>query len=148
MPDLMNWTVPRLLSTAARLSEHAWNERLAALNLTHAGVIVLEVLNAGGAMSSAQLAKRIRVQGQTMGKTLGRLESHGHVVRERSETDRRSQLVRITEGGLQALEEASCLERLLVSDGDGDSTALNDRLAVIIRSLGDTRFDNGTPGTR
>jgi DNA-binding MarR family transcriptional regulator len=145
MPDLMNWTVPRLLSTAARLSEHAWNARLAALNLTQAGVIALEVLNAGGAMSSAQLAKRIRVQGQTMGRTLARLEAHGHVVRQRSGTDRRTQLVSISEEGLQALEEAARLERSLVSDGDGDSTGLNDRLAMIIRALGNSRFDIGPP---
>jgi MarR family transcriptional regulator, organic hydroperoxide resistance regulator len=148
MPDLMNWTVPRLLSTAARLSEHAWNAQLAALNLTQAGVIALEVLNAGGAMASAQLAKRIRVQGQTMGRTLARLEAHGHIVRERSETDRRTQLVSISQEGLQALEEATRLERLLVSDGDGDSTGLNDRLAVIIRTLGNSRFDIGPTETR
>jgi hypothetical protein len=70
MPDLMNWTLPRLLSNAARLSEHAWNANLAALNLTQAGVIVLEVLNAEGAMSPAKLARHIRVQGQTTGSTL------------------------------------------------------------------------------
>jgi len=140
----MNWTVPRLLSTAARLSEHAWNERLAALKLTQAGVIVLEVLYAEGAMSQVQVAKRIRVQGQTMGKTLARLESHGLIVRERSESDRRSRLISISEEGMRSLEEVSRLEWLLVSDGD--STALNDRLAAIIRSLGNTRFDIGTPG--
>lgn len=143
----MNWTVPRLLSTAALLAEHAWNARLAALNLPQAGVIALEVLNAGGAMSSAQLAKRIRVRGQTMGRTLARLDAHGHVVRERSETDRRSQLISISEEGLQALEEGTRLERSLISDGDGDSTGLNDRLAVIIRALGNSRFDIGPTET-
>lgn len=139
----MNWTVPRLLSTAARLSEPAWNE-----HLTHAGVIALEVLSAGGAMSSAQLAKRVRVQGQTMGRTLARLEAHGHVVRGRSEFDRRSQLISISEEGRQALEEASRLERSLVRDGDRDSTGLNEHLAVIIRALGNRRFDIGPPETR
>lgn len=106
----------------------------------------LEVLNAGGAMSSAQLAKRVRVQGQTMGRTLARLEARGHVARARSESDRRSQLISISEEGRQALEEASRLERLLVSDGD--SAGLNEHLAVIIRSLGNTRFDIDQPETR
>lgn len=144
----MNWTVPRLLSTAARMSEHAWNAQLAELNLTQAGVIALEVLNAGGAMSSAQLAKHVRVQGQTMGRTLARLEAHGHVVRERSESDRRSQLISISEEGLHALIKASRLERLLVSDGDGDSAGLNGHLAVVIRALGNSRFDIGPSKTR
>lgn len=144
----MTWTVPRLLSTAARLSEHAWNERLTALNLTQAGVTVLDVLYAEGAMSQAQVAKRVRVQGQTMGKTLARLELHGLIVRESSESDRRSRLISISEEGMRSIEESSRLERLLVTDDDGDNTALNDRLAVIIRGLGNTRFDTGTPGTR
>jgi DNA-binding MarR family transcriptional regulator len=148
MPDLMNWTFPRLLSTAARLSEHAWNENLAALNLTQAGVIVLEVLSTEGAMSQAMLAKRVRVQGQTIGKTVRRLEAHGHIVRERSGSDQRSQSISISEEGLRALEETSRLERLLLSDGDSEITGLNDRLALIIRSLGNSRFHIDIPENR
>lgn len=58
MPDLNDWTTPRLLSTAARLIEHAWNERLAVLGLTHAGVIVLEVLDTQGSMVQARLSAK------------------------------------------------------------------------------------------
>jgi MarR family transcriptional regulator, organic hydroperoxide resistance regulator len=144
MPDLINWTLPRLLSTAARLVEHAWNEHLAALNLTHAGFFALEVLKAEGAMSQVQLANRLRVQGQTIGKTLARLEAHGHVVRNRSQADQRSQLINISEQGALALEQASRLEQLLDSD-DGQNT-LNERLAVIIRRLGNSRFNINAPG--
>lgn len=151
MPDLKNWSLPRLLSTAARLVEHAWDESLAELHLTHAGVIALEVLNAEGAMSQAQLANRVRVQAQTIGKTLARLEANGHLVRERSPSDRRSQMTRISAEGIQALEQASRLERMLGSDNEGQSIWLNDRLARIIRARGNSRFDvsgirSGEPG--
>ena len=144
----MNWTVPRLLSTAARLVEHAWNESLAELNLTHAGIIALEVLNAEGAMSQKRLADRVRVQGQTIGKTVARLEAHGYLFRGRSQSDRRSQMIGISEEGVLALQQASRLERMLGSDDDGNSVRLNDRLAVIIRALGNSRFDIGGPGIR
>lgn len=70
MPGSRYWTTPRLLSTAARLVEHAWNEQLAAVGLTHAGVAVLEVLETEGPMAQARLAAEVRVQTQTMGKTL------------------------------------------------------------------------------
>ena len=145
MPDLKNWTLPRLLSTAARLVEHAWDESLAELNLTHAGVIALEVLNAEGAMSQVQLAHRIRVEAQTIGKTLARLESNGHLVRERSQSDRRSQVIRISAEGIQALEQASRLERMIGSDSEGHSVWLNERLAGIIRARGNSRFDVSGP---
>ena len=47
------WPTNRLLSTAARLVEHAWNESLASLGITHAGVMVLDVLQAEGVGRSA-----------------------------------------------------------------------------------------------
>lgn len=146
MPDLKQWSMPRLLSTAARLVEHAWNEGLAALNLTHAGVIALEVLEAEGPMSQTRLAGRVRVQGQTMGKTLTRLETYGHVLRQRSHSDRRIQDIRISKEGRRVVEEARRLERLLGSGDDSQNTGLNKRLATIIRSLGSNRFNAGAPG--
>ena len=42
-----DWPTGRLLSTAARLVEHAWVEALEQLGLSHAGLIVLHVLGQG-----------------------------------------------------------------------------------------------------
>ena len=89
------------MSTAARLVEHAWNEKLGDIGLTHAGVIALDVLAANGPMTQASLAQIVRVQAQTIGKTLMRLEAYGYVVRQRSQSDRRSQVVSITAAGLR-----------------------------------------------
>jgi MarR family transcriptional regulator, organic hydroperoxide resistance regulator len=145
MPDLQNWPTARLLSTAARLVEHAWNEKLASLGLTHAGVIALEVLDAEGALAQAQLAAKVRVQAQTMGKTLSRLEAHGHITRVRSQSDRRSQLVSISDLGQQALESSRELERNLTPGGDAGADDLRDRLASVIRRLGTTRWGGTVP---
>ncbi len=134
----------RLLSTAARLVEHAMDESLASLNLTHAGVIVLEVLAAEGEMTQSRLADRVRVEAQTMGKTVARLEACGHVVRIRSEADRRQQLVSASEQGLLALEKAALLERVLIGGGR-EMTALKAQLSDIVRSAGDKRFRPAAP---
>lgn len=97
MPDLKTWPTSRLLSTAARLVEH----------------IALAVLETGGPMAQARLAAKVRVQPQTMGKTLARLRDHGHVTCERSQTDRRSQQVEICDLGLTGLAQARALDRHL-----------------------------------
>ena len=96
------WPTNRLLSTAARLVEHAWNEELASLGVTHAGVMALDVLHSKGSMTQAQLAQEVRVQAQTMGKTLHRLEAHG-VPRRRAGSVMRS--IREELGPLALLEK-------------------------------------------
>lgn len=60
MPDLEQWPTGRLLTTAARLVEHAWNERLVDIGVTHAGVIALGALADQGAMTQASLAQIVR----------------------------------------------------------------------------------------
>jgi len=139
MPDLNSWPTPRLLSTAARMVEHAWNERLASLSLTYAGAIALEVLQTGGPVKQVQLAAKVRVQSQTMGRTVARLEAHGHVTRVRNETNRRSQQLAISEQGRKALAQAHELERNLIPPGETGVGELREQLAAIIRQLGSIR---------
>jgi len=136
MPDMDQWPTGRLLTTAARLVEHDWNERLAAIGVTHAGVIALDVLVAKGGMSQAELASWVRVQAQTMGKTLSRLESRGHVQRVRSTEDRRSQLVSVTEEGLRVLGLAQQMEKGLLENTGLDESGLREFLGRIIDNLG------------
>jgi len=145
VPDLNSWPTPRLLSTAARLVEHAWNEKLADLGLTHAGVIALEVLEGDGPMAQTVLAARARVQAQTMGKTLSRLEAHGHILRTRSQTDRRAQRVSISDLGRTALARAREIERTLAGDTEQTTEELKELLRGIIRRLGNTRWSLAGP---
>lgn len=143
------WPTNRLLSTAARLVEHAWNDSLASFGLTHAGVMALDVLRTEGAMTQAQLAQKVRVQAQTMGKTLHRLEVHGHITRSKNAHDRRSHVVAIAPAGESALSEAARLEKDLVAEGAPEEEQLRRSLVKIITSLGGKRWklevdDSGT----
>jgi DNA-binding MarR family transcriptional regulator len=103
------WPTGRLLSTAARLVEHAWVEALDSLGLTHAGLIVLHLLGSG-AQSQTELARQARVQTQTMSRTLDRLEREGLVARIRDERDARRHVVTRTDAGTAAWLEARHLE--------------------------------------
>ena len=140
MPDMEHWPTGRLLSTAARLVEHAWNERLVRIGVTHAGVIALGVLETQGPMTQARLAQIVRVQAQTMGKTLSRLESHGHITRVRNDLDRRSHMVSITPQGIEVLREAQNIERTLTEGGELMSEELRGQLRKVIRELGNSRW--------
>lgn len=135
MPDIERWPTGRLLSTAARLVEHAWNEKLGGLGLTHAGVIALEVLAAKGPVSQVLLAQIVRVQAQTMGKTLSRLESHGYITRSRSSSDRRSQIVSLSDNGKRVLDTAERLEREVLMDSPVDAETLRGELKILVRAL-------------
>ncbi|MBB6404101.1 MarR family winged helix-turn-helix transcriptional regulator [Arthrobacter sp. AZCC_0090] len=135
MPDMERWPTGRLLSTAARLVEHAWNEKLSGMGLTHAGVIVLEVLAVKGPVTQSMLAQIVRVQAQTMGKTLARLEAHGHVSRTRGVSDRRSQMVSLTEAGEHTLGLASQLEREVLAFVPVDTAKLRWELQALVREL-------------
>lgn len=137
MADLQSWHLPRLLSTAARLAEYAWNDQIAGLGLTPAGMIALEVLAENGPAAQTVLATRARVQPQTMGKTVSKLESSGHVTRERPVGDGRSQLVSISDRGWAALMGARKLQRSLTA-GRPDADDLNDLLARVITELSAT----------
>ncbi|WP_426298319.1 MarR family winged helix-turn-helix transcriptional regulator [Arthrobacter sp. R-11] len=135
MPDIERWPTGRLLSTAARLVEHAWNEKLSRLGLTHAGVIALEVLTVKGPITQVLLSQIVRVQAQTMGKTLSRLEVHGYIERSRSSSDRRSQIVSLTEAGTRVLETAERLEREVLRDSPVDADSLRAELKILVRAL-------------
>ena len=85
MPDMRLWPTGRLLSTAARLLEHAWNEKLNDIGLNYAGLITLDVLAANGpttppAQSGRAPAEQDRCGCQVSGSVLG-----GHWPRRRNQ---------------------------------------------------------------
>ena len=137
MPDTRSWPTGRLLSTAARLLEQAWNEKLKEIGLNYAGLIALDVLAASGPTTQSALAQIIRVQGQTIGKTIIRLESHGYVRREPNPSDRRSQVVSITDAGNTARKHARDLEHsILARAAVVDTEKLRTELKTIVLVLG------------
>ncbi|GAA5198751.1 MarR family transcriptional regulator [Arthrobacter gyeryongensis] len=143
MPDIERWPTGRLLSTAARLVEHAWDENLRAIGLTHAGVIALEVLAATGPITQTALAQIVRVQAQTMGQTLSRLEAHGHISRRRSSEDRRVHVVSLTDAGREALERAVESEQQVLAQVSIDTSMFRQELKTVVRELADRQAPAG-----
>ena len=103
-PGPGEWVTGRLLSTAARLVEQAWNSRLRDHGVSHAGLIVLASLRRG-ATGQRDLADDQHVTEQTIGRTIAHLESTGHVARRADPTDRRRRSVELTESGAALLAE-------------------------------------------
>ena len=81
MPELNDWSTSRLLTTAARIVEHSWNEKLLSIGITHAGLTTLGVLEREGTLTGVRLAQLFHVQAQTVGRTLDRLVKRGLVTR-------------------------------------------------------------------
>ncbi len=103
-PGAEEWVTGRLLSTAARLVEQAWNTRLREHGVSHAGLIVMSTLGRG-ASSQRDLAEDQHVTEQTIGRTIAHLESTGHVLRRADQADRRRRSVELTESGTALLAE-------------------------------------------
>jgi DNA-binding MarR family transcriptional regulator len=137
--DIGNWPTGRLLATASRMVEHAWADALDRLGLTHAGLIVLHLLQSGP-MNQTSLAKRARVENQTISRTLERLQREGLIERKPDERDRRRQVVTITTTGHEAWASARTLERDLTPHID-EAERFRQVLLSIIESSSAKRWE-------
>ncbi len=135
---MRDWPTGRLLSTASRLVEHAWLEALTALGLSHAGLIVLHLLD-GGPATQVELAGRARVEAQTMSRTIERLEREGLVERHADAADRRRRVVERTASGAAVFARARTIEAEFFPAVD-DLPGLRDALLGIIGSSGGHRW--------
>ena len=144
MSDTDLWTTERLLTTAARLTENAWNERLLAIGITHAAFITLRAIEANGPLSQVELAEQLHVTAQTVGRTLVRLQQLGLVSRQSSESDRRASVVSITELGRSRLIEAERHEREFTLDLQRASPELRRLLMKLIDDLLPPRTQSGS----
>jgi DNA-binding MarR family transcriptional regulator len=133
-----HWPTGRLLSTAARLVEHAWVEALEARGLTHAGMIALHFLDAGP-LSQSELARLAKVENQTMSRTVERLERSGFVERRADPADRRRQIVTRTPEGDEAWASIRTLESEVFPPLE-DSDRMRAGLLEIIRRSAEDRW--------
>ncbi|GAB3547239.1 hypothetical protein GCM10027404_08890 [Arthrobacter tumbae] len=134
--DIAQWPTDRLLNTAARLSANRENERLRQLGTTHAGLLTLRVLGRKSAITQVELARELRVQAQTTGKLLERLEIRGLILRTRSDDDRRVFIVSLTREGEAILQRAKAMEDDEAQASFGSDSALREELIAHIRDLG------------
>jgi MarR family transcriptional regulator, organic hydroperoxide resistance regulator len=131
-----------LLLTAARLMENRYNERLRELGLTHASLRILATLNQLGRNTQAGLAKNLRLQPQTLGATLNRMEGQGLVLREPDASDGRTILVSMSPQGKGAYTKAAGIEAELEAEAGTGVEGLRESLAELVETLGAQRWDN------
>lgn len=134
--DIAQWPTNRLLNTAARLSENRENERLRRLGTTHAGLLTLRVLGRRKTVNQVELARELRVQAQTVGKLLERLESRNLVARTKSADDRRVFFVSLTSEGENLLRRAQLMEEQDAGSMNASDSLLRQELISHIRDLG------------
>lgn len=137
--QMEHWPTGRLLSTAARLVEHAWAAALESRGLTHAGVVALHFLDAGP-LNQTDLARLAKVETQTMSRTIERLERLGYVRREADTRDRRRLIVTRTAAGDAAWASTRSLEAELFP-ALAEQERLRADLLQIIRSTAEDRWE-------
>lgn len=133
--DPEDWPLGRLLFTAAHLVEHHFGEHLREFGLTQAGFTVLALLQ-DGPLSQRELAVRARVEEQTIGRTVARLERLGHVTRRRDPQDLRRLIVDRSPSGSELMTRSirrDAVGEVLADLPDLD--AFRVQLAHVVRRL-------------
>ncbi|WP_246857314.1 MarR family transcriptional regulator [Pseudarthrobacter sp. NIBRBAC000502770] len=98
-------------------------------------MIALEGLT-GGPLNQEQLADAIRVQSQTLGRVLTRLENTGLITRTRRTSDRRQLKVELTDAGVAAVEAARQAEvNAYPDDPDIGWNVLRKELTKFVRAV-------------
>lgn len=67
--------------------------------------IIKEIFEQGGEMSQRELTESLHLQRASVSEILGKLEVRNLIIREQSETDRRSQDIKLTDEGRKLAEE-------------------------------------------
>jgi len=94
------------LYTASRLVIQAYTPFLTELGITYPQYLVLMVLWEQDKQPVNDIAHRLHLETNTVTPLLQRMEKLGIVVRQRGETDKRQQIVSLTERGKAMEEEA------------------------------------------
>lgn len=122
----------RLVEVHSRLERLLGRELEAAagLPLTWFEAMLRIARSPGGELSAGELSQQIALTSGGVTRLVDRLAAAGHVERRTSPTDRRSQLVTLTDAGRAALERACAVhvrgldEHLFSRLGPGDATDL------------------------
>ncbi len=94
------------LYTASRLVIQAYTPFLTKLGITYPQYLVLMVLWEQDKQPVNDIAHKLHLETNTVTPLLQRMEKQGIVVRQRGETDKRQQIVSLTEKGKEMEEEA------------------------------------------
>lgn len=127
--DYTQWPTNRLLATASRLTETTETKQFRDLGVTQAGQTALRVLSNGQRLSQLEIARKLRVRSETLGKVLEQLEHAGLIARDWGAAGSRKVEVRITREGLSLLDRLHAVEeereRTLGSDAQLRAELIN-----------------------
>ena len=138
MTPVGSWRTGQLLAVAGRLTTETHRGYLARHGLTPVSFAILDELR-DGALTQSELAARTRVEEQTLGRTVQRMQRDGLIERRRSPDDRRRVLVTATPRGATAHQDANgdahdFEQRLLRAVGNPAS--LRAELIALVEDLG------------
>ena len=94
------------LYTASRLNTQAYTPLLNRLGITYPQYLVLMILWEKDVQSVTSIAHRLYLESNTMTPLLQRMEKQGLISRTRSQTDKRQQIVSLSEKGRLMEEQA------------------------------------------
>ncbi len=129
-----------LLTQLGSLAAENFAAKTRELGITPPEAGVMRILGRQGGMNQRELAEKLGVAQSRVVALVDSLESAGLIVRERSQIDRRSQVVQVTGSGRELLahlriaaeaQEAELAEGLSASD--------RDQLYELLLKLGDAR---------
>ncbi|KAF1029637.1 MAG: Transcriptional activatory protein BadR [Burkholderia plantarii] len=126
----------KLVGLTARLFTRVVDRPLRELGFALSQVPVLGLLKEAGALSQAELARRVQVEQPSMAQLLNRMERDGLVCRVPDPADKRSRLISLTDGATQKLPEG----RAVLDDAsrtalDGLSDDEQQQLAMLLRRV-------------
>jgi len=104
---------------------------LKAIGLTYPQYITLLILEEGDGLTVGQVSEKLEMTTSTVTPLLKRLETLGHVVRQRQKEDERKVLVFLTDVGRRVLEEAPEITRCMI----GKTGLSEDELTQLVNLL-------------
>lgn len=99
MPDTVEELICFALYSANSAMNRAYKPHLSKLGLTYPQYIALTALWEHDGVTVGQLCEKMQTETSTLTPVLKRLETQGHLVRKRGETDERQVFVHLTRSG-------------------------------------------------
>jgi MarR family transcriptional regulator, transcriptional regulator for hemolysin len=133
-------TLFELIGKFARKRYQMAERHFAVLGLNHTEARLLTLLSrAGGEATQEALSNMLFIDRSNAGRALKGLEEAGLVIRRKDETDKRTNLVQMTEGGYKAVAEVAKLRQKMAQTFFG---SLTEEQAGTIVSLLENAFES------
>ena len=138
--DIDRAQVQDMFCHAIYAATHVINQNYApllkALGLTYPQYITLLILEESDGLTVGQVSEKLEMTTSTVTPLLKRLETLGHVVRQRQQNDERRVLVFLTDAGRQVLQGAPEITACMIAK-TGLSESELAQLVVLLRRLTD-----------